>query len=149
MYYSFKVFQNKFPDEEACLEYVFEASRRACICGKNNWKRVNGRKCYACACGRHFYPLANTIYKKSTTPLKIWFYAIYLNSQSSYDLSARELQRHIGTTYKTAWRMQNKIRSLMSTSPRNILSGVLETGKMCILDKGLKRRKRKYNKKSK
>lgn len=147
MNYTFIAFQNKFSDEEACFKYVFKTNRRACVCGKNNWKRVEGRKSYACSCGRHFYPLAGTIYKRSTTPLKVWFYAIYLNDKSSYNLSAKELQRHIGTTYKTAWRMQNKIRRLMTRSPKNILSGVLAQVDERVLGGNFRNYKRKYKRK--
>lgn len=59
------------------------------------------------------YPLAGTIFNKSTTPLKKWFYAIYLFSVSKNGVAAKELERHVGVSYKTAHRMEKQIRLLM------------------------------------
>lgn len=57
--------------------------------------------------------MANTIYEKSTTSLKDWFYAMYLMANTRCDISAKQLQRELGVTYKTAWRMFHKIREMM------------------------------------
>jgi transposase len=70
---------------------------------------------YACErCGNHIYPLAGTIFEKSTTSLYLWFYAIYLMSATKCGISAKQIQRETGVTYKTAWRMFKQIRTLMS-----------------------------------
>ena len=82
-------------------------------CGKTGFYRVKGRRAYACAsCGYQVYPTTNTIFHKSSTNLTDWFFAIYLKSQSRHKISAKELQRHLGCTYKTAWRINKKIESL-------------------------------------
>ncbi len=65
------------------------------------------------------------IFDHSPTPLTKWFYALYLFSVSKNGVSAMELQRHLGVTYKTAWRMCNQIRWLMQQSG-NPLSGIVE-----------------------
>lgn len=110
-----------FATEDACLESIFQ--RRygdvdTCpSCGVIGTKfyRVAGRKCYACEwCGYQLHPLAGTIFHKSSTPLKSWFYAIYLFSVSKNGVVAKELERHLGVTYKTAFRMARQIRSLMN-----------------------------------
>jgi transposase-like protein len=58
-------------------------------------------------------PTAGTILHKSSTPLKQWFYAIFLMAQTRTGISAAQLQRELGVTYKTAWRMFTQIRKLM------------------------------------
>jgi hypothetical protein len=76
--------------------------------------RVAGRKCYACMhCSYQLHPLAKTIFHKSSTPLTDWFYTIYLFSASKNGVAAKELERHLGVTYKTAHRMGHQVRRLM------------------------------------
>lgn len=82
--------------------------------------RVSGRKAYACNhCGRHIYPLAETIFSKSTTPLRTWFYILYLLLSTDGRLSARQIQRETGVTYKTAWRSRAQILELLQPEPSN------------------------------
>jgi len=76
--------------------------------------RVSGRKAYACNhCGRHIYPLAGTIFTKSTTPLRTWFYILYLILSTDGRISARQIQRETGVTYKTAWRSRGHVLDLL------------------------------------
>lgn len=120
MRYTKHQFDQEYSTEDACLEAIFQ--RRygdvdTCpSCGVIGTKfyRVSGRKCYACEwCGYQRHPLAGTIFHKSSTPLKSWLYAIYLFSVSKNGVAAKELERHLGVTYKTAHRMARQIRSLM------------------------------------
>ena len=77
--------------------------------------RVSGRKAYACNhCGHHIYPLAGTIFSKSTTPLRTWFYILYLMLSTRGSVSARQIQRETGVTYKTAWRSRGQILALVT-----------------------------------
>src|SRR5436305_6485195 len=62
----------------------------------------------------HIYPMAGTIFKKSTTSLRLWFYAMYLMGSTLCGISAKQIQRETGVTYKTAWRMFKQIRTLLS-----------------------------------
>ncbi len=121
MKYTIKSFQKEFPDDDTCLEYIFESRYDDLECLKcrrtGMFYRVRGRKAYACSCGYQFNPLVGTIFEKSSTELGLWFFAIYLFSQSKQGVSAKELQRQLGITYKTAWRMGHKIRSLMKQTP--------------------------------
>ena len=111
-------FNTKFNSEEACLDEIFKqrfSSFDQCPVCKNPFKyyKVTDRKCYACQyCSNQIHPLANTIFHKSDTPLKNWFYAIFLFSTSKNGVSAMELQRQLGCTYKTAWRIAKQIRKL-------------------------------------
>jgi transposase-like protein len=123
----------QFPDDDACLAYLFEKRYGqhgpACPCGKrDSYHRVQGRKSYACAwCGRQISPTAGTIFDHSPTPLTLWFFAMFLMCSSRNGVAALELKRQLGVTYKTAWRMAHSIRQLMrdDTDPDK-LKGVVE-----------------------
>jgi transposase len=119
--YSVRDFDNEFPNDSACLAYVAEqrypGGMADCAkCGKaTKHHRVGNRTAYACqSCGNHIYPLAGTIFEKSTTSLKIWFYAMYLMGSTRCGISAKQIQRETGVTYKTAWRMFKQIRLLLA-----------------------------------
>lgn len=118
-------FEAKFPDEAACLEYMFQkrfGNLEECPhCGKKTkFYRVKNRKCYACPfCSYQLHPLADTIFHKSSTSLKDWFRAIYLFANSKNGVSGKELERHLGVTYKTAWRMAKQIRELMQNQDQD------------------------------
>jgi len=85
-------------------------------CGaKGKWHRLKKVKAFSCqSCGHHLHPMAGTIYEGSTTPLQLWFYAMFLFTKSRNGVSAKELERQLGVTYKTAWRMGHKIREHMA-----------------------------------
>jgi transposase len=122
--YTIADFNCEFPDDDACLNHIFYARWPGCItvcdskkCGnvERRHHRVTGRTAYACDyCGKHIYPMAGSIFEKSTTPLRIWFYAMYLMGSTRCGISAKQIQRETGVTYKTAWRMFKQIRTLMS-----------------------------------
>lgn len=136
--YTIDTLHEQFPDDDACLSYIFQkryGALTACPkCGVSNprYYRVKARKCYECKdCGYQLNPLANTIFHKSYTPLTKWFYAIYLFGVGKNGVSAMELQRHLGVTYKCAWRMARQIR-LMMQGGGNMLSGVVEADETYI-----------------
>jgi transposase len=129
--YTVKQFDREFPDEDSCLEYVKERrwpdGRTLCVNCKVERKhyRVTGRTAYAChACGNHIFPLAGTIFHKSTTSLRTWFYVIRLMASTRVGVSAKQIQRETGVTYKTAWRMMKQVRKLMGE--KITLSGPVE-----------------------
>ena len=99
--------------------------------GPRKHYRVTGRTAYACAtCGNHIYPLAGTIFEKSTTPLRIWFQAMYLMGSTRCGISAKQIQRETGVTYKTAWRMFRQIRSLLSEPDMQLEGSTVEVDEM-------------------
>src|SRR5438034_1064675 len=77
-------FNRMFPDDDACLDFIRDAiypdGIRCRKCSRiTKHHRLNNRKAYSCQeCGTHVYPLAGTIFAKSTTPLKSWFYAMFI-----------------------------------------------------------------------
>lgn len=131
MKYTIKQFQEEFKDDDVCLEYMFDkrfGKEFQCPkCSKADcYYRVKRRKSYACSwCANQVYPTANTIFHKSDTKLTLWFFAIFLMSQAKNGVSAKELERHLGVTYKCAWRIAKQIRSLM-TQGGSLLSGTVE-----------------------
>lgn len=138
MKFTVKHFNERFPDDNTCLDYMFEqayGSLPACIkCGvvDPSYYRVRGRKCYECKdCGNQIHPLGGTIFHKSSTSLRDWFYVIYLFSVSKNGVSAKEVERHLGVTYKTAWRIAKQVRTLMLQGG-NPLSGIVETDETYI-----------------
>lgn len=127
--YTIKDFRKEFPNDDACLDYIFQArfGDKECVCGrKGTMYRVKDRKCYACSfCAHQIHPTSGTIFHKSSTALTDWFYALFLFSSARNGVSAKELQRQLGVTYKTAWRMAHQIRSLM-TQGRDPMDGTVE-----------------------
>lgn len=118
MRYTIKQFQKQFPTDESCLAHIFNQrfpdGCKCPKCGKDAFHPVKNRRSYACSCGYQVYPTEGTIFHKSSTSLVLWFYAIFLMAQSKNGVSAKELERHLGVTYKTAWRIAKQIRKLMS-----------------------------------
>src|SRR5947209_10190545 len=119
--YTVRDFNSEFPDDDACLEYIknerWPGGVTECAkCGiERKHYRVRGRTAYACDhCGNHIYPLAGTVFEKTTTGLKLWFHAMFQMGSTKCGISAKQIQRETGVTYKTAWRMFKQIRSLMS-----------------------------------
>jgi len=117
--YTITQFNKEFPDDDACLEwlrnYLYPKKIHCPICDKpTKHHRIKTKKVYGCDyCGHQISPTAGTIFEHSPTPLKLWFYAIYLMSATRCGISAKQIQRETGVTYKTAWRMFNQIRSLL------------------------------------
>jgi transposase len=125
--FTIKKFNEKFPNDDACLQFIFEARwPNGVFCPKcqratKHYKKA-GIKFYACEfCGNGVAPLSGTIFHKSDTSLRSWFYAMFLMSQTRCGISAKQLERELGVTYKTAWRMFKQIRSIMTEdfSPMN------------------------------
>jgi len=125
-------FLELFPDNDACLEHLkgrFFADGTECPkCEKaSKFHRIKGRSAYSCQfCGHHVYPTAGTIFHKSTVSLQLWFFAIYLMSSTRCGISAKQLEREIGVTYKTAHRMFKQIRTLLADDDDGPLSGDVE-----------------------
>jgi transposase-like protein len=119
--YTIQQFNAQFPTNDACLEWLkaerWPSGLIPCAKCETDRKhhRVTGRPAYACDyCGSMVSPMAGSIFEKSSTALRTWFYAMYLMSATRCGISAKQIQRETGVTYKTAWRMFKQIRTLMS-----------------------------------
>ena len=134
--YSMMEFMREFPDDKACLEHLWRTryapDGHTTHCQKcdqdRRFHRVNGRPSYDCdTCGYHIHPTAGTIYHKSSTSLHLWYVAAYMITSTRCGVSAKTLERELGVTYKTAWRMFNLIRNeLMKQDDDTPLSGEVE-----------------------
>lgn len=117
--FTFKQFQAHYADDDACLRAIFNRkfgeTKHCPSCGvESKLVKIEGRRAYACKEGCHVYPCAGTIFEKSSTKLSLWFHAMYLMSATRNGVSAKELQRQLGVTYKCAFRMGHQLRALMS-----------------------------------
>ena len=76
--------------------------------------RLSKLPAYSCPwCGHHIHPMQGTPFERTHTALQKWFYAMYLFTTTRHGVPAKELQRQLGVTYKTAWRMGHEIRKYM------------------------------------
>lgn len=113
-------FQDRFPTEDSCLEHlklVRFGERHECEkCGRDaKFYRAKNRRSYACEhCGAQVYPTAGTPFDRTRTSLRDWFYVMFLFCSKRNGVSAKEVERQIGVTYKTAWRMCHEIRKYMA-----------------------------------
>lgn len=113
-------FFRKFPTDEACLQHLFEVrfgqGFECPSCERDsNWYRIKAERAYSCQwCGHHLHPTVGTPFEKSRTSLQLWFYAIFLFTTTRNGVAAKELERQLGVTYKTAWRMARLIREHMA-----------------------------------
>ncbi len=127
--YTLKDFQKQFPDDATCLEWLKNRLYPdgifcdACQAVTKH-HRVKSRPSYSCDhCGHHVHPTADTIFHKSPTPLSTWFYAVYLMASTRCGISAKQIQRETGVTYKTAWRMFKQIRSMLTDDKQSPIGG--------------------------
>jgi transposase len=117
--YTLANLQKEFPNDAACLEWLKSYRWPEGIFCENCNKvtthhLMNTRRSFSCQeCGHHVHPTAGTIFHKSDTPLVVWFYTAYLMAQTRGGISAKQVQRETGVTYKTAWRMCNLIRRML------------------------------------
>ena len=133
--FSVREFFARFPDEAACLDHImsvrFGGTKMDCPkCGaEGKFHKLRDRRVYACPhCLFQIAPTANTILHDTRTPLVSWFYAMYLFCTTRHGVSGKELQRQLGVTYKTAWRMGQQIRELAGKADSfdTLLSGHIE-----------------------
>ena len=119
MTYTVLKFMEHFPDGDACLEHLFKTrfgEDPSCPkCGEvGKFRKLSKMSAYTCNCGHHIHPMVGTPFERSSTSLQKWFYAMYLFTTSRHGVPAKELQRQLGVTYKTAWRMGHEIRKYMA-----------------------------------
>jgi transposase len=139
--YSLMEFMRTYPDDETCLDFLWrnrfapDGSHAECPkCERERkFHRVNSRPSYSCdSCGHHIHPTAGTIFHKSSTSLHLWFFAMYMMTSTRCGVSAKMLERELGVTYKTAWRMFNKIRTQLMADADGMLSGDVEVDETSV-----------------
>lgn len=133
--YTLMEFMQEFPDDDACLEWLwrnrYSVNGEDADCPKcealttfTRYKTAQQRQSWTCtSCGHHLHPTAGTIFHKSSTSLHLWFYAMYLMTSTRCGISAKQLERELGVTYKTAWRMAHLIRTQLMSQDGGPLQG--------------------------
>jgi len=128
---------DRFGDEDACRAYLEELrwpNGVACPrCGCESVSRVEKRHKYDCnSCRYQFSVTAGTLFHDSHLPLRKWFMATYLVCESKKGISANQLKRTLGVSYKTAWYLCHRIRDAMGDDPQPLLNGIVEVDETWI-----------------
>lgn len=121
----------QFGSEERCFDYLVSLrwpNGPACPhCQSTKVYRIRKRKQFKCGgCGKQFSPLAGTIFNDSHLLLSKWFLATYAMCESKKGISALQLKRMLGTSYKTAWYLCHRIRAAMANGHQRQLTGEVE-----------------------
>jgi transposase-like protein len=113
-------FQKKFQTEKTVIDYFVKIRYNDNVvcpkCSKTEGvyrRHTEPRKIHCNHCESEYSFFSGTIFEKSDTDLRKWFYAINLVILSRKGILASQLKREIGVTYKTAWRMLKQIRTAM------------------------------------
>ena len=156
--FSVMEFIRVFPDDDACLNWLWrtrhsdDGEHAHCPrCDKQRRFRhyankTRTRQVWTCtSCTHQISPTAGTIFHKSSTSLHLWFYAMWIMTSTRCGVSAKQLERELGVTYKTAWRMFNKIRNeLMTQDYQGPLDGEVEVDETFIGGKPRNADRRRY-----
>lgn len=142
--YSLMEFMKQYPDDATCLEalwrkrYAPDGEHAHCpTCDTERlfkrYETAQQRQSWSCtACADKLHPTAGTIFHKSSTSLHLWFYAMYLMASTRCGISAKQLERELGVTYKTAWRMAFLIRNELMADNGASFSGEVEVDETYI-----------------
>ncbi|HUF52605.1 MAG TPA: IS1595 family transposase [Dehalococcoidia bacterium] len=96
-------------------------------CAHDKVYRDEKRSQYDCAdCGYQFSVTSGTVLHDTHLPLRKWFVAAYLMTESRKGISANQLKRMISVSYKTAWYLCHRIRAAMKDAAPVPLTGVIE-----------------------
>ena len=140
-------FQQRFPDNEACENYLFEArwpnGFHCPKCGHDDFYFHSSRGLLQCTnsdCRHQTSLTAGTIMHKTRTSLYKWFWAIFLCSRDKRGISATTIRKQIGVSHWVAWTMLQKIREAMiRRDSRYMLDGLIEIDDAFIGGPGGKR----------
>jgi transposase-like protein len=127
----------QFGGDEKCRRYL-EALRwpQGSVCLRCQSERVSpiaGRDQYIClACHYQFSVTVGTIFQDTHLPLTKWFMTTYLMVESKKSISANQIKRTIGVSYKTAWYLCHRIREAMKDANPERLSGIVEVDETYI-----------------
>ena len=144
---NFIEFLEKFHTEEACIQHImkkkwpngFVCSR----CGHNMYYRLKTVRNLQCKqCSKQVSITANTVFHKTRTPFRAWFYAIWMIARDKKSISARQLEEQFSMNCEAAWTMLQKIRSSLEEKKTIFLDGLIETDEAYIGGKAVGKRGR-------
>lgn len=123
---------NMFSDDERCRELLerlrWPAGPECIRCKSTGVVRLttNAKLFYCKDCDYQFSVTSNTIFHDSHLPLIKWFAATYLLCESKKGMSAHQVHRTLGITYKTAWYLCHRVRAAMCELDQQMLDGTVE-----------------------
>jgi hypothetical protein len=128
---TYREFREMFPNDTACASFLLQLrwpEGFVCpACGIASPAWIESRNRLECSlCHRQTYLTAGTIFDKTRTPLTIWFEAAWHLTTAKIGMSAKTLERTIGTSYEVAWMMLHRYRVAMVNTERSQLSGEVE-----------------------
>ena len=121
----------EFQSEDACRERLAELRWPDAVkcprCESDKITPYAKRLQYDCReCDYRFSVTSGTIFADSKLPLWKWFLATYLMCEAKKGISAKQLQRTLSVTYKTAWYLCHRIRDAMGEGQESPLRGIVE-----------------------
>lgn len=122
---------NTFSNDDLCrelLERLRWPNKPECPRCKGPVVRLvkSAKVLYCKDCDYQFTVTANSIFHDSHLPLIKWFTAVYLLCESRKGMSANQIKRTLGVSYKTAWYLCHRIRAAMATAEKSMLYGTVE-----------------------
>ncbi|MGA2471152.1 MAG: IS1595 family transposase [Solirubrobacteraceae bacterium] len=126
-----------FDNDDACRDYLEQLrwpNGPVCPrCESTSVSRIAARRQYDCnSCRYQFSVTAGTLFHDSHLPLRKWFLAIYLICESRKGISAKQLERMLKVTYRTAWYLSHRIREAMGEDEQPLLNGIIEVDETYI-----------------
>lgn len=121
----------RFRSEGKCRQYMEELrwpEGPVCPrCDSKSISTIQERNQYDCnSCRYQFSVTAGTILHDSKLPLWKWFLTAYMMMESKKAVSANQVKRMIGVSYKTAWYLCHRIRAAMGEGTNGTLKGTIE-----------------------
>ena len=135
-------------DDDKCRKYLeslkWQNGVKCPRCGSEKVSRIIKRDQFDCdECRYQFSVTAGTIFHDSHLPIWKWFLAVYLMTESKKGISANQLKRNLGISYKTAWYLCHRIRKAMEeATDKPQLNGIVEVDETYVGGKYDRRRKR-------
>ncbi len=134
---TYREFVTMFRDNEACEKYLRKLrwpDTFICpVCGikKEAWTQTRNRMVCS-SCRYQASATAKTIFDKTRTPITTWFEAAWHMTTAKNGMSAKTLQRTLGTSYRVAWAMLQRYRVAMVRPNRSPLTGNVEVDETLI-----------------
>lgn len=126
-----------YRDEEKCRaaleKFRWPEGIECPRCHESNISPIGKRGQHHClSCGYHFSVTAGTIFHDSHLPLWKWFITVYMMVESRKGVSANQIKRTLGVSYKTAWYLCHRIRTAMAELNAEQLKGIVEVDETLV-----------------